>query len=36
MSTHFSIFVWEDQCTEEPGRLQSIKLQKCGHDITTE
>ena len=33
MATHFSILAWEIPCTEEePGRLQSIGLQKVGHD----
>ena len=28
MATHSSIFVWEIPWTEEPGRLQSMGLQK--------
>ena len=27
MATHFSILVWRIPWTEEPGRLQSIRLQ---------
>ena len=32
MATHSSILVWRISWTEEPGRLQSIGLQKVGHD----
>ena len=32
MATHFSIFAWEIPWTEEPGRLQSMGLQRVGHD----
>jgi len=33
MATHSSILAWKIPCTkEEPGRLQSIGLQKVGHD----
>ena len=32
MATHSSIFVWKIQWTEEPGRLQSMGLQRVGHD----
>ena len=32
MSTHSSILVWEIPWTEEPDGLQSIGLQKSGHD----
>ena len=28
MAAHFSIFAWEIPCIEEPGRLQSMGLQK--------
>ena len=28
MATHSEILAWEIQCTEEPGRLQSMVLQK--------
>ena len=31
-ATHFSILVWEIPWTEEPGRLQSIGLQRVGYD----
>ena len=29
--THFSILGWEIPWTEEPGRLQSMGLQRVGH-----
>ena len=32
MATHSSIFAWRIPWTEEPGGLQSIKLQRVGHD----
>ena len=32
MATHSSILAWRIQWTEEPGRLQSIELQRVGHD----
>ena len=32
MATHSSILVWKIPWTEEPGRLQSIGLQRDGHD----
>ena len=32
MSTHFSILAWRILWTEEPGRLQSVGLQRVGHD----
>ena len=31
MATHFSILAWRIQRTEEPGRLQSIGLQRVRH-----
>ena len=31
MATHSSILAWEIPCTEEPGGLQSMGLQKVGH-----
>ena len=34
-TTHFSILVWEIPWTEEPGRLQSIGLQRVGYDWAT-
>ena len=33
--THSSILLWEIPWTEEPGRLQSMGLQKVGCDLTT-
>ena len=35
MSTHSSILAWEIPWTEEPGRLQSLGLQKIGHNLAT-
>ena len=32
MATHSSIFAWKIPWTEEPGRLQSIVLQRVGHN----
>ena len=32
METHSSILVWRILWTEEPVRLQSIELQRVGHD----
>ena len=32
MAAHFSILVWRIPCTEEAGRLQSMGLQRGGHD----
>ena len=32
MATHSSIPVWRIPWTEEPGRLQSIGLQRVGHN----
>ena len=32
MATHFSILAWRIPWTEEPGRLQSVGLQRVGHD----
>ena len=36
MATHSSILVWRIPWTEEPGRLQSMGLQRVGHDQETE
>ena len=33
MATHSSNLAWKILWTEEPGRLQSIGLQRVGHDI---
>ena len=35
MATHFSILAWEIPWTEEPGGLQSLGLQRVGHDLAT-
>ena len=35
MATHSSILAWRSPWTEEPGRLQSIGLQRVGHDLAT-
>ena len=32
MAAHSGIFVWRIPQTEEPGRLQSMGLQRIGHD----
>ena len=32
IATHYSIFAWEISWTEEPGRLQSVVLQRVGHN----
>jgi len=32
MATHFSILAWRIPWTEDPGRLQSMGLQRVGHD----
>ena len=32
METHSSILAWRISWTEEPGRLQSIRSQRDGHD----
>ena len=32
MAIHSSILTWEIPWTEEPGRLQSMGLQRMGHD----
>ena len=35
MATHSSVLAWEIPCTEEPGRLQSMGLQRIRHNIVT-
>ena len=35
MATHSSIVAWEIPWTEEPGGLQSMRLQRVGHDLAT-
>ena len=32
MATHSSVFAWEIPWTEEPGVLQSMGLQRAGHN----
>ena len=32
MATHSSTLAWNIQWTEKPGRLQSVGLQRVGHD----
>ena len=32
MASHSSILAWKITWTEEPGRLQSVGLQRVGHD----
>ena len=36
MATYSSILAWEIPWTEEPSGLQSMELQRVGHDWTTE
>ena len=36
MAAHSSILDWERPWTEEPGELQSMGLQRVGHDLATE
>ena len=36
MAIHSSILVWETPWTDEPGRLQSMRLHRIGHDLMTE
>ena len=36
MATHSSILAWEIPWTEKPGGLQSIELQRVGHNLVTE
>ena len=33
MPTHASIFAWNSPWTEEPGGLQSMRLQRVGHKM---
>ena len=33
MATHSGTVVWENPWTEEPGGLQSMGLQRVGHDL---
>ena len=35
MATHSSILTWETPWTEEPGRLQTMELQRSGHEWET-
>ena len=35
MATHSSILAWRNPWTEEPGGLQSMGLQRVGHNLTT-
>ena len=35
MATHSSILAWRISWTEEPGQLQSMGLQRVGHDLAT-
>ena len=34
-ATHSSTLAWRIPWTEEPGRLQSMGLQRVGHDLAT-
>ena len=35
MAIHFSILTWEMPQTEKPGGLQSVGLQRVGHNLAT-
>ena len=35
MATHSNILAWEIPWTEDPGRLQSMRLQRIGHNLVT-
>ena len=35
LATHSSILAWEIPWTEEPGELQSMALQRAGHNLAT-
>ena len=35
MATHSSLLAWRLPWTEEPGGLQSMRLQRAGHDCAT-
>ena len=35
MATHSSTLAWEIPLTEDPGRQQSMELQRVGHSLTT-
>ena len=35
MAIHSSILAWKTSWTEEPGRLQSMRSQRVGHDLAT-
>ena len=36
MAAHSSVLAWRIPWMEEPGRLQSMGLQRVGHSLTTE
>ena len=36
MATHSSILAWKIPWAEEPGVLESMELQRVGHDLVTE
>ena len=36
MSVHSSILAWKIPMDREPGRLQSMRLHRIGHDLMTE
>ena len=35
LATHSNILAWETPRTDEPGRLQSMGLQRVGHSLVT-
>ena len=36
MATHSNVLVWKIPWTEKTGDLQSLGLQRAGHDLVTE
>ena len=36
IATHSNILAWKIPWREEPGRIQSIRVQRVGHDLATE
>ena len=35
MAAHSSVLAWRSPWTEKPGRLQSMRSQRVGHDLVT-
>ena len=36
MATHFSVLAWKISWTEDPGGLDSMKLQRVGYELAAE